>query len=170
MFLNHCGMQGNLLLMQCAGSSLMVIRGQHTSCGQGLYLHCTGGFSLIVVWWLLWLVAVVTLVTLDKVPLCSFDGVSNILLPRRPFSSSSGGPLPSCGSWIHLCLWFLLSSCIVPGFSSIVAECGGALLQIWCVDFCQVLVSCASLIVPWLLFSCMVCTWAPLFLWLGAPL
>lgn len=105
--------------------------------------------------------AVVTLVTLDKVPLCSFDGVSNILLPRRPFSSSSGGPLPSCGSWIHLCLWFLLSSCIVPGFSSIVAECGGALLQIWCVDFCQVLVSCASLIVPWLLFSCMVCTWAP---------
>ena len=70
--------------------------------------------------------AVVTLITLDKVPLCSFYGVSNILLPRRPFSSSSGGPLPSCGSWIHLCLWFLLSSCIVPGFSAIVAVWWGS--------------------------------------------
>ena len=38
MFLNNCGMQETLLKKWCAGSFLIVVHGQHTSCGQGLSL------------------------------------------------------------------------------------------------------------------------------------
>ena len=40
----------------------------------------------------------------------------------------------------------LLSSSIVQGISSIVAMCGGALLQMWCVDSSLIVESCTSLI------------------------
>ena len=62
-----------------------------------LELHCTGGFSLVVIWWLLQVVAVIILVDLCKGKISSCGGVSNLVLSKRFLSSCSGVRLSSCG-------------------------------------------------------------------------
>ena len=143
--------------MWCAGSSFIVVRGQHTSCGQGVLLHCTRGFSLIVFRWLLRVVAFFTLVAVGKGLLSSCGGVSNLVLTRCS-SLVALGINSSCGG-------VPFSSCIVQRFLSIVAMCGGAVLQMWCVgSSCTSLMccGCSSLVV--------MCAWAPLLWWHGYPL
>ena len=74
-----------------------------------------------------------------------------------------GGQVSTCGG--------LLSSCIGQRFSAIVALCGGALLQMWCVGSSLTVASCTTLIVLWVILSCSdVYAWVPLMWWCGAPL
>ena len=74
------------------------MHGQHTSCGQGLSVVALyWGFSLVVMWWLLQVVAVITLVAVCKGLISSCGGISNLVLSKRLLSSCSGVQLSSCG-------------------------------------------------------------------------
>ena len=100
-----------------------------------------------MVWWLLHVVAVVTLIAVAKGQLSSCGLALYLVLSVSLLSSCSGGQVSSfCGG--------LLSIWIGQGFSSVVGKCTGALLQMWCVGSFLVVVSCTSLIVPCVLLSC----------------
>ena len=52
-----------------------------------------------MMWWLLQVVAVITLVVVCKGLISSCGEVSNLVLPKRVLSSCSGVQLSSCGRW-----------------------------------------------------------------------
>ena len=57
-----------------------------------------------------------------------------------------GNSLFEVGGQVSTCGGGLLSNCIGQRFSAIVAVCGGALLQMWCVGSSLIVASCPSLI------------------------
>ena len=57
-----------------------------------------------------------------------------------------GNSLFEVGGQVSICGGGLLSNCIGQRYSTVVAMCGGALLQMWCVDSSLIVESCTSLI------------------------
>ena len=124
-------------------TALLLWPGDLSSCSVVPLLNCYSGDCNCC-----YSCCIATTVAVGEGLLCSCGGVSDLVLSIRLLSCYSGGnSLFVVGGQVSSCGGGLFSNCIRQRFSTVVSVCGGALLQMWCMGTCLIMVSCMSLIV-----------------------